>query len=123
MSDEATSSPPQLPSRLRPSAVARTGTAHSIADCGLRIADCGLRIADCGLRIADCGLIVDCRVIVDCCRLTSQSPIDQSTINPQSAILNPQWLARNISAARAHAVVAVAQFDADRMPAAVFLSR
>src|SRR2546428_12943752 len=116
MSDEATSSPPQLPSRLRPSAVARTGTAHSIADCGLRIADCGM-------RNAECGLIVDCRVIVDCCRLTSQSPIDQSTINPQSAILNPQWLARNISAARAHAVVAVAQFDADRMPAAVFLSR
>src|SRR5689334_10812777 len=64
MSDDATSSPPQLPRRLRPSAVARTGTRH-------------------------------CNVG----RLTGY-----------------------VSPAGADAVVAVAQLDADRVPAAVLLA-
>src|SRR5216684_3614355 len=84
-SDEATSRPPQLPRRLRPSAVASTCTRHSIADRGLRIADW---IAD---WIADCDW--------------------------RSAIL-----ARDVPAARADAVIAVPHFDADGVPAAVFLA-
>src|SRR5262245_14149758 len=42
--EEATSRPPQLPRRLRPSAVASKCTRHSISDCGSRISDW---IADC----------------------------------------------------------------------------
>src|SRR5213596_2267581 len=67
--DDATSRPPQLPSRLSPSAVAIECTGHSIADCGLRNADwtiteCGLDdygLDDCGLRIGRLR-IAECRL-------------------------------------------------------------
>jgi allantoinase len=68
-----------------------------IADCGLRIADL-LRIEEVGSRsrIADSWKTGDLTASIDSQPLIAQSsidqsPITQSTINPQSAILNPQY--------------------------------
>jgi allantoinase len=68
-----------------------------IADCGLRIADL-LRIEEVGSRsrIADSLKTGDFTASIDSQPLIAQSsidqsPITQSTINPQSAILNPQY--------------------------------
>src|SRR5262245_15427102 len=64
-----------------------------------RIADCGLRIADCGLRIADCGLIVD-----ELSRARDDAVKEgfPESINPKSAIRNPQSKSAGLLEIRLH---------------------